>query len=193
MAFVQAKRPSRSLAGGNPNAGPVGVVVEGVPELKKALGRLSSTGARAASRSALNAGMKPLVAATKREVQKQTEMKTGLLYKSVASRQRKNRRKGVYEAKAGLNVTRKGDKSARHAHLIALGTKMRFTKPSHGWTASGTFVEESLKSRRRGVGPKHPIVPRANAASRSESLQAMKTKLADQIQVQAAKARRASK
>lgn len=52
------------------------------------------------------------------------------LKKSVGTRNKRNRIKGVREAKAGLNVGKKRGSAARmpHAHLIALGTRPRHRK-----------------------------------------------------------------
>jgi hypothetical protein len=181
------------MAKGLSTSGAVGIVVEGLPELKAALDRLGTRGSRTAARKALTAGLKPVVKAIRSNTKTMVGKKTGTLQKSVGQRQVNDKKAGIYMAKAGLDVGKKkpkvdalaaffGVKSekkrtvAHHAHLIALGTKVR-----------------NYKGANRGKLEPTPIVPSAYSQSGSMSLSAMKTKLIIEINRETAKARRATK
>jgi len=168
-------------------SGAVQVVIENVPEVRKALQELGTRASRRVARKALRAGLAPVVKAIRAETKAQTERVTGRLSKSPGQRIVKEDKANnyIFKAKAGLNVGKKkvkldesGKKVATgnyapHAHLVALGTKMRFTK----------------NGKSTGMMKKHPIVPRAYTKPASQSLHAMKRKLDVEIQLEVIKAR----
>jgi len=147
--------------------------IQGDKALLRALDRLSRQGAARASRAALRAGMKPVKKAIEAEVKSQVGKKTGRLRKAVGARMARNRRSGIYQAKVGMNVGKKTGGRAPHAHLIALGTRVR--------TDNGA---------NRGKVEPQPIVKRGAATGGQLSLSSLKAKLKEQIIKEAAKARR---
>lgn len=156
------------------SSGAVSIVVENLPGVYKALRDLGTRGARTAARKALRAGAAPIVKAIRIEAKTQVGKKTGRLAKSAGMRIGKNKRRGIFEAKAGLNVGKKLSSPgyAPHATAIALGTKIRATK----------------KGQFRGKVEPHHIVPVAYAKSASQSRHEMMRKLDIEIQVETVKA-----
>ena len=109
------------------------------------------------ARAGLNAGL-AVVASVQRT--SSPVGKTRQLKKAHGKRLKKNRRSGVYEAKAGVNVGKRGSNRAPHGHLVALPTKLRRTR-------SGAS---------RGRMPGNDWINRATIAARPRALQKMRDK-----------------
>jgi hypothetical protein len=75
--------------------------------------------------------------------------------KSVGKRFNKNRRIGVHEAKAGLNVGSKSG-TAPHAHFFTLGTKARYTKRGQfrGSVPENVFVKQAIEQNSGSIRQK---------------------------------------
>lgn len=72
--------------------------------------------------------------------------------KSVGKRFAKNRRTGVHEAKAGLNVGSKSG-TAPHAHFFTLGTKARYTRRGQfrGSILENVFVKRAIEQNSSSI------------------------------------------
>lgn len=119
----------------------------GEKELEKILKTMSGRAAERISSAALSGGLTVL----RREMRKAAPVgKTGQLKKSIGSRNEKNKRNGIRTAKAGINVgrTRKTTVRAPHGHLVALGTKERFTKSgaSRGRVVANGFIQSATSA-----------------------------------------------
>ena len=109
------------------------VRVTGIKQLDRRLKKLAKKDARRIGRQAINKG---LTVISKQIKSKTPKGPTGNLKKSVGKRNKKNKRKGIQEAKAGFNVglknrkqkpgsKRKPKRRAQHAHLYTIGTQSR--------------------------------------------------------------------
>lgn len=105
---------------------------------------------RRLSRAALGAGLTETAKLIRQAAPKGTSIK-----KAVGTRFKKNRRSGIHEAKAGLNVGRKHG-AAPHAHFFTLGTVERFTKTGD---ARGRIQANQFVSRAVNMG--HPSIAAA--------------------------------
>jgi hypothetical protein len=95
----------------------------GVEEVLQALGKKhGDTVERKLARAALGAALTKSAQLIRKAAPARTRIK-----KSIGTRFKKNKRSGVHEAKAGLNVGNKHG-TAPHAHFFVLGTDYRFTK-----------------------------------------------------------------
>lgn len=186
---------------------PITVKVSGVPEVAKVLETIGrTTGAsveRRLARGALAAGGKPLKKAIKREVptrsryrvvgkRKKRAATTNTLRKSIGFRNNRNRRSGQHEAKAGVNVA--NTYSARrhpHLHLLALGTKRRYTGARTWRNKSGPRSRRTGKPRQyRGYLEPDSFVARGVAISRGAVSQAMLYYIRRRLPVEVEKLRR---
>lgn len=77
---------------------------------------------RRLARIALSAGLTPLASQIRKRAPKGSSLRKG-----IGRRNKRSRRKGIHEAKAGLNVGSRAG-TARHGHLYTLGTKRRQTR-----------------------------------------------------------------
>ena len=142
-------------------------ILTGDKKLDKKLGRLARRGANRVARRGLGKALTVLARAMRAEAPNKT-MKA-----SIGKRNKKNRRKGIHEAKVGPNVGNKGkgEKRTPHAHLFILGTKERFTKTGAS----------------RGAMPQNDFVRRAAEKSRESAAAAMKAEIRKQIKIEASK------
>lgn len=126
--------------------------VSGVRELKRRLDRLEKKDAKRIGRKAINRGL-TIVARGVRAKAPGRRIK-----KVVGKRNKRNRRKGIQEAKAGVGVAKKRDFSkstAPHAHLVAAGTANRKTTgrgryrsgANRGRVKRNNFVARGARSR----------------------------------------------
>lgn len=120
------------------------VTIKGDKALEKKLADLDAKVQKKIARSALNKSMTVIQRGIKAAVP--SHMKS--IRQSIGKRNKKNRRKGVSEAKVGVNVAKKGEKQVPHAHLIAGGTKDRYTKAGKytGKIIATPFVERGYKA-----------------------------------------------
>lgn len=193
------------MAQGLSTSGAVGIVVEGLPELKAAFERLGTRGSRVAARKGLAAGLKPITNRIRANSRAMVQRKTGLLAKSVGGRQKKNNRKGIYEAisgfniggtKAGFRTTKSGKRvntklTAPHAAFIGHGTAERYTEQVRKKDEDGNYYSfrKHARGAYRGRVKRNLIVPNAFAQSKSEALAAMKAKTLQSIKEETIKAR----
>src|SRR5690606_15591840 len=111
---------------------------------------------------ALRAMLKPVTAEIKKSAptrskyrmtgkRKKKPARVASIRKAVGSRLARNKRKNIWEAKAGLNVSRKGGKQFRHAHLYTIGTTNRVTRANlnRGRMEPNEFV---IEARERSQG-----------------------------------------
>lgn len=182
-------------------SGAVGVVIENVPEVAKALQEIGTRAARRVARKALAAGLKPVTKTLRSNARTMIKKVTGVLRSSVGSRQRANKKKGVYEAVAGFNVgatnlgvrTTKTGKNvntrlrAPHAAFLH-GTKDRWTETVR--TKENGHYRSFTKATGifRGSVKPNRVVPTSYAQSAPECLRMMKQKLDIEIQVEVSKA-----
>ena len=144
------------------------IEVTGQTELMKTLTELSEAHGKSVERSlakrALKAGLKPLTTAIKREAPTTSRFRTTgkrkkkaarmtSVRKAVGSSAKKNKRRNVHEAKAGLNV---GPAKGRmpHAALFTIGTKRRSTRAglNRGRMVENRFVDTGRKVAEGAVG-----------------------------------------
>lgn len=168
----------------------VNVKFDGVKELIATLKEVGGKGAKNGAKAAMRAGQKPILQQLRQEVKTQAGKVTGILQKS-PGQSVDSTKEGIVTGKVGINVgTKRGGyritggagktrrvnarQTAPHAHLIAMGTKVRQTKTGAN----------------RGKVTRHPMVPAAVSKSRSASLHAMEAKLQERIQIEVAKARK---
>lgn len=171
----------------------INVELSGVQEMLATLKDLGARRAENAAKAGMRAGVKPVLAALREEVKKVHKV-TGTLAKSPGSKVDDSKNNdGIVTGKVGLNVGTKRQgyrisyrgkdryavrknarKTAPHAHLIALGTKMRnFEGANRGKIAQG-----------------RPMVPTAVRRSARASLTAMAAKLRERLEQEVAKARK---
>ena len=113
--------------------------------LDRRLEKLGEREAKKIARKAINKALTLLAKSIKEEApSKRTR-------KAIGRRFKKNKRTGVTEAKAGVNVGKKRGASTRapHAHLIVTGTGNRSRRRLGGWAAGG--------SGRKGTGRMRPV------------------------------------
>lgn len=120
------------------------IEIVGVPQLRAVLNEIARDNGpsveRALAKRALRGMLKPVTAGIKQEAPN-----TSPAYrKSVAGRLARNRRKGFYEAKAGLNVTKKGNAQFFAAHFNTIGTKNRW--------AGSIMAKDAGNQAARGIG-----------------------------------------
>ena len=120
------------------------IEIIGFPQLKAVLNDIARDNGpsveRALAKRALRAMLKPVTAQIKQE-----SPNTSPAYrKSVAGRLVRNRRKGFYEAKAGLNVTKRGTRQFFAAHFNTIGTVNRW--------AGSTLARDVGNQATRGIG-----------------------------------------
>lgn len=119
--------------------------LSGFPAIHKVLKELGkqhgNTVERRLARAALGAGLTEAARIIRREAPKRTRIR-----KAVGQRFKKNRRRGIHEAKAGLNVGKKHG-SAPHAHFFVLGTARRRTKrgENRGKVRPNYFVRRAIE------------------------------------------------
>jgi hypothetical protein len=107
---------------------PVKIELVGFPTVQRVIKELAAVhgdrAERRLARAAISAGLSELVKIERNAAPKGTRIR-----RAIGSRFNKNRRTGIHEGKAGLNV---GNKSgvAPHAPFYVLGTKDRFTRRS---------------------------------------------------------------
>lgn len=132
------------------------ITIHGHKEVQAVLEELASTHGtsveRALGKRALRAMLRPVAAAIKREAPTRSRYRTTgkrkkraariNIKKFVGHRLSRNKRKGIYEAKAGLNVKKSGGKQFRQAHLYTIGTQRRSTRSglNRGSMGSDNFV-----------------------------------------------------
>lgn len=122
--------------------------ITGDRKLDRALQQLAQKEARKVSRRAVNKGLTVVARAVRQAVPpaKTPGHSSRQIKKSVGSRNRRNRRKGLQEAKAGVGVGKKRGVAAPHAHIVALGTANRTTArgASRGRMPANDFVQRGF-------------------------------------------------
>lgn len=151
------------------------VDIEGDKELQSILDELSGKVAERVASAAMSGGLIVL----RREMKKQAPVgKTGLLKKSIGSRNEKNKRTGIRTAKAGINVgrTRQTTTRAPHGHLVALGTTERETKTgaNRGSVTGNSFIRQAQSAAKGQL--QAAMVARAKKALAKEVQKAAKGK-----------------
>lgn len=150
-------------------------ILTGHAELERTLAHLADKTADRIARSALGAG----VVVLKRAIKKAAPVgPTGSLKAAIGSRNEKTKHDGVHVAKAGTNVGKRSkrrknrqsgvyetvkQKTAPHAHLVALGTKQRRRKRIGGEFAS--IRNPTSDQLSTGKMPSNDFVSRATTAS----------------------------
>lgn len=143
--------------------------VEGVDELLQVLDTLGAPKAtKRVARVGLNAGLTVIASAQRRST---PVGKNKRLKRAIGKRLKKNRQNGIHEAKAGINVAKKGNKRAPHGPIVALGTRMRKTRTGAN----------------RGRVRVNNWIQRATLAARPRTLQTMRLKTLSAIEKEAAK------
>lgn len=172
----------------------IGVDFKGVQELLAKLKDLGGKRAEAAAKAGMRAGVKPVLKQLRIEVKTQAKQKTGTLAKSPGSSVDDSKSNdGIVKGRVGINVGTKlqgyriryhgpdkyarrhnARKTAPHAHLIAMGTKMR-----------------SFEGKNRGrIAVGRPMVPTAVRKTGRAALSAMRGKLLERLDKEVAKARK---
>lgn len=102
---------------------------------------------RRLARSAVGVGLRIAAKSIKNAAPKGSRIK-----RSVGTRFKRNRRSGVHEAKAGLNVGGKQG-TAPHAHFFTLGTgrRMTATGENRGMMRPDPFVRDSISGDRGAI------------------------------------------
>ena len=123
------------------------IVVTGIAELDLALARLDDRTQRRIARPAISRGLTFL----KRKIRKNAPVgPTGSLKKSIGTRFKKDRRKGMTSGKVGIDVGKKAkdqsEVNAPHGHLVALGTQQRATASgaNRGKMPKNDFVSDTI-------------------------------------------------
>lgn len=161
-------------------------ILTGVPEIEATLKALSDKVGDKIARGALRAGISVIA----REMRKTAPVgATGQLKRSIGTKVGKSS-KGVFVAKAGINVgkkTRKKGRFAPHGHLVALGTVKRHREKiggTYGWIKPLNPTPEQLTT---GVMPSNPFVKTAYQATRSRAMSVMNKQAAKSLAREAAK------
>jgi hypothetical protein len=120
------------------------IEIIGVPQLRAALDEIGAqygkSVERALAKRALRAMLKPVTARMKQDAPR-----TSRTYaKSVAGRLVRNKRRGFFEAKAGLNVAKRGNRQFHQAHMVTIGTKNRW--------AGSIMAKDAGNQANRGIG-----------------------------------------
>lgn len=120
--------------------------ITGDKELDRLLYQMGEKSVRKIARIPLGKGLTVVARAIRREVP--TAITPGRSNKrikqAIGKRNKKNRRKGYHEAKAGVHVGKK--KGAKHAHLLALGTAKRYDNGRYtGAIKPNDFVQRGLR------------------------------------------------
>lgn len=126
-------------------------VITGVKELDRKLRRLATKDEKKISRKAVGKALTPIARAIRALA---PVGKTKSLKKAIGKSFKKNKRKGVTEAKAGVNVGKKvrrkdgSSGSAPHGHLVTIGTSNRYTKTgaSRGRNRANDFVNRGFNA-----------------------------------------------
>lgn len=170
-------------------------ILTGDKELERTLKTLADKAADRVAKGTLGAGLTVIAREMKRDA---PVGKTGHLKSEIGKRNERNKRKGLYEAKAGIGVgKRKKPKSqkgqtqriagAPHGHLVGLGTKPRTRKKLGGRFA---YIKNPTSQQlSTGTMPANPFVKRAYHAARSSAETAMQKRAAKALAREAAKAR----
>lgn len=150
--------------------------ITGVPEVDAKLRNIDTKVAKRVGRKAVNAGLRVLAKRIKAAVPEAETTGHGRrkLQTSVGTRNKKNRRANVQEAKAGIGVGNAAKKAVPHAHLIAAGTGERYTGSS---TRRGRTKSTGNQRAYRGRVTPRPFVRTGGTVSQSEVLQVMIDKL----------------
>lgn len=164
--------------------------ITGDKKLDRALAELGKRDASVARRAGVRGAMTIIARGIRSEV---PVGKTKALKKSIGSRMAKAKRgpnKGTTEAKVGVNVGKKSGKRAPHSHLVALGTKERWTG-TRTWKNKGGTVTKSTGNPRayRGEMPSNDFVGRGFRKTSGQALQKCLSELVKKIE-QAAKKKR---
>lgn len=147
-------------------------VIQGADELDRRLKRLGrkdrSTAMRRARAKSLTVIRKGIVAEVPVATTPGHSAKS--IKRSIGTRNKKSKRSGEQESKAGVKVGKKRKSVAPHAHLIALGTKPRVRKSIGGKFA---YLERGLfggpKSRSTGAVRPDDFVGRGFRKTRSKA------------------------
>jgi len=127
------------------------ITVTGDKEVAKVLRELGATHGKSVERRlarlALGAGLTPLAQRIRKGAPPRTRIR-----KAIGKRNKRNRRKGIHEAKAGINVGSKAGK-APHGAWFAAGTADRTTKKgqNRGRMLGDNFVVRATKEARPRV------------------------------------------
>jgi len=131
------------------------IIVTGDKELDAKLASLPNKVQRKIARSALGKAMTLLLKEAKKKAPVGT---TGALKSSLGRRFKRITRQGITQAKVGIDVGKRKSGAtqsltAPHGHLVALGTKQRFTKTgaSRGRMPADDFFAQAHQSRREAV------------------------------------------
>lgn len=120
------------------------IEIVGFDELKSTIKELGANHGksveRALAKRALRAMLKPVTASIKRDAptlsktrmtgkgKRRRPARVPIIRKSIGSSFKRNKRRNVHEAKAGLNVAKKTNGQFKQAHLYTLGSRKRRTK-----------------------------------------------------------------
>lgn len=139
------------------------VIITGDRELDRQLEGLRKRDIRSAVTKGINAGMTPIV----KEVRLRAPVgKTRMLKRSIGKRIMKGQPTDTMQGKIGVNVgkrTKRSRKAAPHSHLVALGTRPRYTK-------AGAY---------RGIMPQNEFVNQGFAVAESSARDRMRQKVVE--------------
>ena len=138
------------------------IEISGAPELAKTLKELGEAHGKSIenrlARGALAAGLKPVKKSLKREApkvsryrqtgkrkKKAARMKT--VEQSIGSRNKRDKKRNVHEAKAGVNVGKGKDKAFHQGHLFTMGSAARQTDggANRGEMPANDFVKRATR------------------------------------------------
>ena len=164
-------------------------ILTGDKELEATLKKLADKSADRVARSVLGAGLTVIAKAMRNAA---PVGKTGSVKASIGKRNQRNKRKGLFEAKAGVNVGKKKKQlstaiaTAPHGHLVALGTKPRFRKSIGG--RFGYIKNPSQQQLSTGTMPSNPFIKQAYESARGNAAAAMKKRAEKALAREAIKA-----
>lgn len=157
----------------------VSIIITGDKELDAKLAALPEKTQKKYARSALSQGMTIVAKAAKRAA---PVGPTGNLRRAIGKRFKRIKQEGITQAKVGINVGKRaklgttesgktkfaGD-SAPHGHLVALGTKPRYTGARTYRVKGGTRTKETGNPRAyRGVMPANHFFRQATESVASQ-------------------------
>ena len=166
-------------------------ILTGDVEIEKTLKQLADKAADRVARNALGAALTVVAKVMKKTAPVGT---TGSLKASIGKRNEKGKRRGIYTAKAGINVGKRSKKTekrlAPHSHLVALGTKPRFRKSLGGRFAG--IANPSQQQLSTGVMPSNDFIKRAYESSREAAQSAMRRRAEKSLARELEKAKKQS-
>jgi HK97 gp10 family phage protein len=101
------------------------------------------------------------------------------LKKSIGSKVKRSAKRGITDARAGIGVGKKKAKTARHGHLVGLGTTLRRRKKLGGKFAGVDNPSDTQLST--GTMPSNDFVKRGFRKGAAAALHAIRAEMAKQV------------